>query len=107
MDKKFNMNNIITSGKIFDVSAADNGEVKLGDINLVSFIGADMAGVKKPEGHFKADTYCASNGVFIIENLENLDLLLEKSSGNVFKVYRFPINISGFSGLPSRVIAEV
>lgn len=73
----------------------------------VSFIGVDMAGVKETDDHERIDQYCADRGVFIIENLNNLDLVLEKASGKSFTVYTFPLNMSGFSGIPCRVIAEI
>lgn len=73
----------------------------------VSFIGIDMNGAQKPATHVYIDQYCANRGVFIIENLNNLDLLSEAVSDKPFKVYTLPVNMSGFSGLPCRVIAEV
>ncbi len=73
----------------------------------VNFIGVDMAGAQKPATHLYIDQYCADRGVFIIENLDNLDLLLEKASNKSFTAYTFPVNMSGFSGLPCRVIAEI
>ncbi|MDF2636571.1 MAG: hypothetical protein K0R78_3445, partial [Pelosinus sp.] len=62
---------------------------------------------QKPATHLYIDQYCADRGVFIIENLDNLDLLLEKTSNKSFTAYTFPVNMSGFSGLPCRVIAEI
>ena len=73
----------------------------------VNFIGIDMSGAQKPDTHLYIDQYCADRGVFIIENLDNLDLLLENASNKSFTVYTFPVNMSGFSGLPCRVIAEI
>lgn len=152
MDKEFSIENILTKGKIFDISNIKASEINVADLDLssvqqndfvifhsgilkkygygtkeyfstyielsdklidylidkkVSFIGVDMAGIKKPENHPRADQYCADSGIFIIENLSNLDLLLEEMTSNFFTVYTFPVNMSGFSGLPCRVIAEV
>lgn len=73
----------------------------------ISFIGIDMSGAQKPATHVYIDQYCADRGVFIIENLNNLDLLVKEVSDKPFKVYTLPMNMSGFSGLPCRVIAEV
>lgn len=73
----------------------------------VSFIGVDMAGAKGPKDHARIDQYCADKGIFIIENLANLDLLYKSTKGRPFTVYTFPVNMSGFSGLPCRIIAEV
>lgn len=73
----------------------------------VSFIGVDMAGAKGPADHLRIDQYCADRGVFIIEGLDNLDLLLKEAAGKSFTVYSFPVNMNGFSGLPCRVVAEI
>ncbi|MBR9649402.1 cyclase family protein [Clostridium tyrobutyricum] len=73
----------------------------------VSLIGVDMPGIKKSEKHAEIDKYCADRNIFIIENLDTLDVLLKKSSNAPFRVYTFPVNMSGFSGLPCRVIAEI
>ncbi|NRT80088.1 DUF2200 domain-containing protein [Clostridium beijerinckii] len=35
------------------------------------------------------------------------ELAKEKAADKPFKVYTFPVNMSGFSGLPCRVIAEI
>lgn len=66
-----------------------------------------MAGAKKPEDHHHIDLHCAEKGIFIIENLDNLDLLLKETLGKPFTVYTFPTNMSSFSGLSCRVIAEI
>jgi len=73
----------------------------------VNFIGIDMNGAQKPANHRRIDQHCADRGVFIIENLDNLDIVLEKASDKSFTVYTFPVNMSGFSGLPCRVISEI
>jgi len=43
--------------------------------------------------------------LFIIENLDNLNLLLEEAKDKSFIVYTFPVNMHGFTGLPCRVVA--
>lgn len=73
----------------------------------VSFIGADVVGIKGSKDHARIDQYCANNGVFIIENLDNLDLLLKEAGDKPFTVYTFPLNFHGFTGLPCRVVAEI
>ena len=72
----------------------------------VSFIGVDMGGAKQPPNHPQTDQYCADRGIFIIENLDNLDLLSAETKSSPFTVYTFPVHMSGFSGLPCRVVAE-
>lgn len=152
MNKEFSLENIITNGKVFDISHIKTRQIEVEDLDLstvqendfvmfysgilkehkygtkeyfstytelsdelinylidkkVSFIGVDMAGAKKPDDHLRIDQYCADRGVFIIENLNNLDLLLKETSGKSFTVYTFPVNMGGFSGLPCRVVAEL
>ena len=72
----------------------------------ISVIGVDMRGIRKGEEHPKADNFCAQHGVFVVENLVNLDKLFEESKGKNLIIHTYPLNIRGFSGLPSRVIAE-
>ncbi len=152
MDKEFCLENIITTGRVFDISHIQTGEVKLADVDIstveendfvmfysgvlkkygygtkeyfstyielsdelidaliekkASLIGVDMAGAKKAEDHPRIDQYCADKGVFIIENLSNLDILLKETSRNSFTVYTFPMNWNGFTGLPCRIVAEL
>jgi kynurenine formamidase len=152
MDKEFTIENIITRGRVFDISHIKTDEVKVEDLDLslvekndfvffysgilkkhgygtkeyfttyielsdelidclidkgVAFIGIDMGGAKKPADHLRIDQHCADRGVFIIENLVNLDLLLKEAANKSFTVYTFPVNMSGFSGIPCRVIAEI
>jgi kynurenine formamidase len=72
----------------------------------VSLIGVDAAGIRRGAEHTPTDRYCAKHGVFIVENLTNLDLLLERP-GAAFDVLTFPIRFEGLSGLPCRVVAEL
>ncbi|WP_312516600.1 cyclase family protein [Anaerospora sp.] len=73
----------------------------------VSLIGIDAPGIRKPAEHPKADQYCADHGIFVIENLANLDVLAEKASSTDFLVHTYPVNYEGLSGLPCRIIAEI
>jgi kynurenine formamidase len=73
----------------------------------VSMIGIDFPGIRKPAEHFRADQYCADHGVFVIENLANLDTLLAVAKGQPFLVHTYPVNYEGLTGLPCRVVAEV
>jgi len=73
----------------------------------VSLIGVDAASVQKPAKHFQVDQRCAAHNVFIIENLSNLDKLAQAADGRTFTVYCAPLNFSGLTGLPCRVVAEV
>ena len=72
----------------------------------VAVIGVDCPGIRRGNEHTPIDQYCADKGVFVVENLCNLQKLID---GNLFKkfiVYTFPINFEGMSGLPCRVVAE-
>lgn len=71
----------------------------------VSVIGLDFGGVRRAPEHVPTDQRCADHGVFVVENLCNLKTLLEK--GCPFSVYTFPMNYTGITGLPCRVIAEI
>jgi kynurenine formamidase len=73
----------------------------------VSIIGVDAAGIRMIADHPKADRYCADNGAFVVENLDNLEILLEKAGSAAFTVWTYPMNLSGATGLPCRVVACV
>jgi kynurenine formamidase len=73
----------------------------------VSLIGIDAAGIRRGAEHTPIDRSCAQRGVFIVENLTNLDLLLQKAGDAAFEVFTFPIHFEGLSGLPCRVVAEL
>lgn len=73
----------------------------------VSLIGIDTAGIRKAAEHPQADQYCADNGIFVIENLNNLDILLKESKGRGFVVHTYPVNYQGLTGLPCRIVAEI
>lgn len=73
----------------------------------VSIIGIDCAGVRRGAEHTPKDQYCADRGVFIIENLCNLDKVLHGKSVMSFIANTYPINFADMTGLPCRVIAEV
>ena len=55
--------------------------------------------------HTPTDQYCADQGVFIIENLCNLNSVLVH--GMNFKAHTYPMNYAEMTGLPCRVVAEV
>lgn len=71
----------------------------------VSIIGIDFAGVRRGKEHIPTDQRCADVGVFVIENLCNLQEIL--SLGGRFTACTYPMNISGITGLPCRVIAKL
>lgn len=71
----------------------------------VSIIGLDFGGIRRSPEHVPADQRCADKGVFIVENLCNLSALPDRS--NDFCVYTFPMNYTGITGLPCRVIVQL
>ncbi|MCP1225640.1 cyclase family protein [Sebaldella sp. S0638] len=73
----------------------------------VSIIGIDFAGVRRGAEHTPKDQYCADRGVFIIENLCNLDKVLNGKKHEFFVVNTYPVNFGGMSGLPCRVVGEI
>lgn len=70
----------------------------------VSIIGVDFAGVRRGGEHVPTDQHCADRGVFIVENLCNLEMLLAEDA---FTVCTYPLNAQGMTGLPCRVIAKI
>ena len=73
----------------------------------ISIIGIDASGIKKGAKHPQADQHCADHQVFVIENLDHLDVLLANTAGNPFTVYCLPLSIEELSGLPCRVVAKI
>jgi kynurenine formamidase len=73
----------------------------------VSFIGIDAAGVRRGDEHGVADRRAEAGGVYIIENLANVDELSRAAHAQGFKVFTGWTGLKGFSGLACRVIAEV
>jgi kynurenine formamidase len=73
----------------------------------ISIIGVDFAGVRRGVEHTPTDQRCADKGVFIVENICNLENVLNGKKSNYFIANTYPINFEGMSGLPCRVIAEV
>jgi kynurenine formamidase len=72
----------------------------------IRLIAVDAAGAQKPTKHQKVDKLCADNGIFIVENLDNVKALI--AYRNVpFTVYTAPLKRSGLTGLPCRVIVEI
>ncbi|WP_322061133.1 hypothetical protein [Paraburkholderia sp. J63] len=71
----------------------------------VKLIGVDAAGVQNPRKHADVDQLCADQGVFIVENLNNVKQLLGRMPAP-FTVYTAPVSRTDLTGLPCRVIAE-
>jgi len=73
----------------------------------ISIIGVDFAGVRRGIEHTPMDQYCADHGVFVVENLCNLAFVLDQQQVATCLVHTYPVNFSGLTGLPCRVVAEI
>jgi kynurenine formamidase len=71
----------------------------------VALIGIDAAGVRRGGEHIVADKFCEAAGIYIVENLMNLDMLSQKKPGR-FSLTTAWIEIPGQTGLPCRVVAH-
>lgn len=71
----------------------------------VSIIGVDSAGIRRGKEHTPKDQYCADRGTFVIENLCDLKAVVDR--GRRFTAHTYPMNYTGITGLPCRVIAEI
>lgn len=71
----------------------------------ISIIGVDFAGIRRGKEHTPIDQYCVDRGVFVIENLCNLKMVVD-ADGPVI-AHTYPINYSGITGLPCRVVMEL
>jgi kynurenine formamidase len=72
----------------------------------IRLIAIDAAGAQKPKKHKDVDQLCADNGVFIVENLDNVKALLGRDHRD-FTVFTAPLKHVGYTGLPCRVIVEI
>lgn len=73
----------------------------------VSIIGIDFAGMRRGTEHTPADQFCAEHGVFVVENLCQLDSLLKGKREASFIANTYPVKYEGMTGLPCRVVAKV
>lgn len=68
----------------------------------IRFIGVDCAGIRQREEHEEADRFCEKHGIYVIENLCNLERIAE----NEFTVYTMWFDDEFMTGLKCRVIVE-
>lgn len=73
----------------------------------ISIIGIDFAGIRRGDEHTPKDQYCADRGIFIIENLCNLNRILNGKKSREFIANTYPLNYSDMTGLPCRVVAKI
>lgn len=69
----------------------------------IRFVGIDCSGIRQGAEHEKADRLCESKGVYVIENLINLEQL--KDAINL-KIYALWFDDEIATGLPCRIIAN-
>lgn len=72
----------------------------------ISIIGLDFAGIRRGLEHTPKDQYLADQGIFVVENLCNLNQLLKVPTHNL-KINTYPVSYSDMTGLPCRVAAEI
>ncbi len=69
----------------------------------IHFIGVDCCGIRRADEHGPADRRCEEGGVYVIENLCNLQLIGQAQ----FTVYTMWLDDPTMTGLKCRVIAEM
>lgn len=68
----------------------------------ISFIGIDCSGIRRGDEHTPADIRCEKNGIYIIENLCNLQSL----SSTPFTLYTMWLDDEVATGLQCRVLVK-
>lgn len=68
----------------------------------IRFIGVDCPGIRQHGEHEPADRLCEQHGVYVIENLRNLDAISQPR----FTVYTMWLDDEVMTGLRCRVIAD-
>ena len=72
----------------------------------ISIIGVDANGAQKPAKHMWVDQRCSDNDVFIVENLDKMQPLLDHAP-KPFVVYTAPVQRTDLSGLPCRMVVDL
>lgn len=70
----------------------------------IRFIGIDCAGVRRRKEHEEIDRLCEENGVYIIENLFNLNQINKYNDINIYTLW---FDDKFATGLRCRVFAEI
>lgn len=68
----------------------------------IRFIGIDCPGIRQNDEHEKADIFCEQHGIYVIENLKNL----QNITSSRFTVYTMWLEDDVMTGLRCKVIAE-
>lgn len=69
----------------------------------IRFIGIDCSGIRRGDEHEIADRLCESKGVYVVENLTNLDKLVDAIN---LKIYALWFDDEIATGLSCRIIAD-
>ncbi|MCY6355064.1 cyclase family protein [Clostridium sp. ZS2-4] len=72
----------------------------------IHFIGIDAAGIRRGKEHIEVDKMCERKGVFVIENMTNLNTL-KANIKEEFKIYTLWIDYEDYTGLPCRIVAKI
>ena len=72
----------------------------------IHIITIDTAGIRRGREHVVADKRCESHGVYVVENIDNLDLLAGKAN-QPFLIHLIWLNLPGKTGLPFRIVASL
>ena len=73
----------------------------------VSLIGIDMAGLRRGREHAWADQFLAHRGIYVVENLMNLNIVWQYAQERSFSVSTYPLNCVECTGLPCRVVVDM
>ena len=73
----------------------------------VAIIAVDFAGIRRGKEHTPTDQLCADAGTFVVENLCNLSSVLDGRKFATFTAGTYPVNFTGMTGLPCRVVAKI
>lgn len=73
----------------------------------VSLIGIDMAGLRRGKEHGWADRFLAQKGIYVVENLINLNAVWRYAQERRFSVSTYPLNCIDCTGLPCRVVVDM
>lgn len=72
----------------------------------IHLIAIDAAGIRRGKEHALADKRCEANGIYIVENIQNLDIL-SKMNSLPFLIYLMWLQLPGKTGLPCRIVANI
>lgn len=73
----------------------------------IKIIGIDCAGIRHGQEHTKTDQYCADHDIFVVENMDGMDLFLNEEKQKTCFINTYTVSYTGITGLPCRVIGEI